>query len=173
MLSLVTVGFTKKAEALAKQKGCDEIRPWIKSLSNHLYWCAASSDCQSPDVIVAKWQSVGNHIQNIHSGHSQIFPACEHPELTADRGKKKWLKPSMCLNQDYMIYNQMYYPWFSFIMKYNAPGNKSCEKLVELINNTRLLRDIGKMSPAHQTSNLEAFHRLVCQFACKVGSFSL
>lgn len=88
------LGFTKKVEALAKLKGCENVRPWIKSLSNHMYWCAASSEDQSGDLVVAKWQSVGNHLQNVHTGHGELFPKCQHDDLGAERAKKKWLKSS-------------------------------------------------------------------------------
>lgn len=55
---------------------------------------------------------------------------------------------------------------------YHFLGTKACEKVVDLINNTRLLRDVKKLSTLHQTSNLEAFHSLVCQFAPKMGVYS-
>ncbi len=93
-------GFTKKAESLAKQKGCEDIRPWIRSVSNHLYWCAASSAGQDGDMVVAKWQSVSRHIQNFHTGHGELFPECQHQEIT---GKPKWLKPRKCVVQSLQI----------------------------------------------------------------------
>ena len=40
-----------------------------------MYWCAASSSNQGPDMIVAKWQSLSNHIQNKYTGHGALFPA--------------------------------------------------------------------------------------------------
>ena len=34
----------KKLTNKAKQKGCEELAPWIQSVSNHLWWCAATCD---------------------------------------------------------------------------------------------------------------------------------
>jgi hypothetical protein len=85
----VAKGLSKKLELLAKQKGCENVREWIKSISNHMYWCAASSENESGDLILAKWLSLGNHLQNIHNGHSDLFPDCLHPELQ----ERNWLKP--------------------------------------------------------------------------------
>ena len=45
--------------------------------------------------MLAKWNSVGNYIINIHSGHSQLFFACEHAELAGRDRQKRWLKPGI------------------------------------------------------------------------------
>jgi len=34
---------SKTIEALAKKKGCSILGNWKQSISNHLYWCVASS----------------------------------------------------------------------------------------------------------------------------------
>ena len=34
----------KKLTNKAKQKGCEELAPWIQFISNHLWWCAATCD---------------------------------------------------------------------------------------------------------------------------------
>ena len=61
-------GVAKKLEQLAKQKDCEVVREWVKSISNHLFWSAASSD--NGDLMVAKWKSIANHLQDINEGHS-------------------------------------------------------------------------------------------------------
>lgn len=83
---LFPTGFTKKVESLAKQRGCDVVRPWIRSMSNHMYWAAATS--QSGAECVAKWRSLGNHIQDLHDHEDPLFPKCLHEPST-----KEWLKP--------------------------------------------------------------------------------
>ncbi|KAM9314811.1 uncharacterized protein KZ484_024496 [Pholidichthys leucotaenia] len=138
----VAKGFIRSIEKVSKE--CPEVKPWLKSISNHMYWCAASSHGQSPDVIVAKWQSLGNHIQNKHSNHGPLFPACLHDDPGTQTKPKKWLKPS----------------------------TKGCEKVVDMINKTRVLRDVRKLSPGQQTSNVEAFHSLIIRFAPKSVHFS-
>lgn len=84
-------GFRKKAQALASKRDCSAIGEWLPSISNHMYWCASSSGGSSSygDLVAAKWLSVCNHMQNIHSGHGELFPECQH-ETLSDR---KWLQP--------------------------------------------------------------------------------
>ena len=48
----------------------------------------------------------------------------------------------------------------------------SCQCEQTIINNTRLCNDIGKLSPVYQTSNVEAFHSLILQFAPKLRGYS-
>ena len=84
------LGFRKKAEILASQKDCGIIKQWLTSIVNHLYWSASSSAgaANYGDLVSAKWQSLSNHIQNIHTGHNELFQNCLHDTLT-----RKWLKP--------------------------------------------------------------------------------
>ena len=49
---------------------------------------------------------------------------------------------------------------------------KASEKFSKLVLNTRLCKDISKLSPICQTSSLEAFHNLIIQFAPKCFAFS-
>ena len=86
------VAVKKKLQAIAKVKGCEEVIGWIRSISNHLYWSAASTEGNNGEMILSKWKSMANHIQNIHSGHEGPFHQCEHEELT----DRKWLKPGTC-----------------------------------------------------------------------------
>lgn len=55
---------------------------------------------------------------------------------------------------------------------FNISGSKAHKELKLIIANKRLLSDIKKLSPAEQTSRLEAQHKVVCQFAPKFHSFS-
>ena len=41
----------------------------------------------------------------------------------------------------------------------------------ELVTGTRMLNDIRKMSPGHQTSNVESYHNVVNKFAPKSTHF--
>jgi hypothetical protein len=87
-------GFSKKVEALAKQKECETVRPWIKSISNHLYFCSSSTPDGNGDIMVAKWKSIPNHVTNIHEHDDKAFPKCLHDPITSQEQKRKWLKPS-------------------------------------------------------------------------------
>ncbi|XP_064390936.1 uncharacterized protein LOC135338779 [Halichondria panicea] len=56
----VVKGLRKKLKALAKTKDCELVGKWEQSITNHMYWCVASTpDCKG-DVMVAKWLSLDN-----------------------------------------------------------------------------------------------------------------
>ena len=78
--------------SLAKKKECEEVAKWEKSISNHVYWVAASTTDEEEELRVAKWMSLTNHIQDVHHGHSDIFPSCLHGKLKDGERKKKWLQ---------------------------------------------------------------------------------
>ncbi|XP_071358600.1 uncharacterized protein [Trachinotus anak] len=85
-----------------------------------------------------RWKSLVNHLQDVHTNNDPIFPKCEHPDsATTDQSK--------CLQ----------------------PGSKSLYKVEKALLNKRVLTDVGKLSPHHQTSSLEAFHSLILGFAPK------
>lgn len=62
-----------------------------KSVVNHLYWSASTST--SGDEVVARWTSVADHVQNVHSHENALFPHCLHEPLVGERARV-WLKPS-------------------------------------------------------------------------------
>ena len=82
----------KKLEHIAKEKQCEDVRSWIKSISNHLYWCAASSEPGNGDLSVAKWHSVANHVQNRHTHENSLFASCLHDCLPEANARYKWLQ---------------------------------------------------------------------------------
>jgi len=86
-LQLFNVGVCKKLEVVANSKGCQDVRGWIHSIVNHLYWSAATST--GSEDTVAKWKSVVNHIQDVHTHDDWHFPACEHGPIDST----KWLLP--------------------------------------------------------------------------------
>lgn len=138
----IAKGLSKKLEAAAKLKGCNEIRPWIQSIVNHLYWAAVSTETGQGDLIVAKWVSVVNHIANKHTHNNHLFPKCLHGSLEC-RGKK-WIKL----------------------------GSKSAIQIEDICLKKSLLTDISKLSGQKQTWNLEAFHSVLSHFAPKMHYFS-
>ena len=73
----------KKLKALAKNKGCELVSDWIRSIVNHYYWSVMSTDLENKGLIEAKWKSLLRHIKNIHSGHGDLYPECSHSPLTA------------------------------------------------------------------------------------------
>ncbi|KAG1660234.1 hypothetical protein GQR58_022100 [Nymphon striatum] len=139
----VAKGLRKKMEKLAKQKGCQNILHWIKSVKNHLYWIAYSTPDANPDLLQTKWLSVVNHIQDIHEHDTPLFPKCMHNKSILD-GQTHWM----------------------------IPNDKDTEELTELLTKTTLLKDTRMLSCGQQTSSLESFHSLINQFAPKMFHFS-
>ncbi|XP_029946095.1 uncharacterized protein LOC115387508 isoform X2 [Salarias fasciatus] len=129
-------GISKKLDKLSKLKECEKLQKWKKSISNHLYWTAATSTT-GPER-VAKWTSILNHVQDIHTHEDPLYPVCLH-ELRLTRDENKWL----------------------------SAATPAFYKLEKLLINERTLKDVAKLSPYHQTSSLEAFHSVLLQFAPK------
>ena len=61
---------------------------WAHSISNHLYWCAASSGGDGEEL-KTKWLSILNHVADIHEGHGDKYPRCEHGPLD----DRQWMLP--------------------------------------------------------------------------------
>ncbi|VDI38082.1 Hypothetical predicted protein [Mytilus galloprovincialis] len=140
----VAKGLKKKLAKLSLEKDCKDLQPWIKSIVNHLYWTAASSTGLDQVVIVAKWYSILNHIINVHDGHGDEFPACQHGPLEGRERHKKWLKP----------------------------GTKVYEKLQGIVCHWQMKKNIVMLSPGKQTSALEGYHSVINHFAPKMIGFS-
>ncbi|XP_039550333.1 uncharacterized protein LOC120495031 isoform X2 [Pimephales promelas] len=128
-------GLSKKLEAISKQKDCEPLKKWMKSINNHTFWTAASSTSE-PERI-AKWNSILNHVQDIHTHEDPLYPECEHA-----------------------------------IRKTTDKNSQAFNKLEKLLTNKRMLKDVAKLSPHHQTSSLEAFHAVTLCFAPKNVVFS-
>ncbi|XP_037649668.1 uncharacterized protein LOC119502670 [Sebastes umbrosus] len=129
-------GISKKLDPVAKSKEGEKLQKWMKSIKNHIYWTAETSST-GPER-VAKWTSILNHVQDIHTHEDPIYPQCTHP-LRKTRDPRKWL----------------------------AAGTPAFYKLEKVLTNKRILKDVEKLSPHHQTSSLEAFHSAILRFAPK------
>ncbi|XP_077063253.1 uncharacterized protein LOC143715388 isoform X3 [Siphateles boraxobius] len=129
-------GLSKKLHKLSQMKDCEVLKKWLHSIRNHVYWSAVSSE-SGPEK-VAKWNSLHNHIQNVHVHDNHLFPKCEHPDKVS-RDPTKWFQP----------------------------GSIVLHKVEKLLYNKRVLKDIEKLSHHFQTSSLEAFHSRILRFAPK------
>ncbi|CAM4276375.1 unnamed protein product [Leuciscus chuanchicus] len=110
----------KALDAAAKERHCEDLKLWKPAIVNHLYWTAASTPDGDPDVMQAKWQSLVNHVQDIHEHDTPAFPCCSHPPLEGEQRNKQWLEPAsvtgdlleslkiktspVCLNQLSFVY---------------------------------------------------------------------
>ncbi|XP_057206770.1 uncharacterized protein LOC130564597 [Triplophysa rosa] len=129
-------GLSKKLEQIGRDKDCQVVKKWQRSIKNHVYWTAASS--KTAEERVAKWTSMVNHIQDIHSHDDPAYPQCEH-EIRASKDRSKWFQQ----------------------------GTKALHTVQKLLTNKRMLKDVEKLSPHFQTSSLEAFHSVILRFAPK------
>lgn len=91
-IKVIHTAFKKKVDSIAKEKDCELVKEWRKSLVNHLYWSAVSTDDGNGDMIRAKWLSLDNHTHNKHKGHSKEFPSCKHKIIRKKNRRKKWFK---------------------------------------------------------------------------------
>ena len=135
----------KKLSKKAKVKGCEDLLPWIRSVSNHMWWCSATCDGNA-EVLKEKWKSVLFHVTNKHkwNGYSHFHECC-HPRLTsAQIRKKKWLKP-------------------------DTPAYIALE---EVVLNKKILKDIEKLTEFCHTGELEVYHSEYLKYCPKREHFS-
>jgi solute carrier family 8 (sodium/calcium exchanger) len=107
-----------------------------RSIVSHLYWSAATSS--SPEEIVEKYQSIINHVTDIHEHFDHvIFKNCAHGEDLA-----------------------RYY--------YIQPGSEAEVQLEKIICAPRMMNTVRRLSlSGSTTSELEAFHSNLNLFASK------
>ncbi|XP_016112775.1 uncharacterized protein [Sinocyclocheilus grahami] len=82
-------GISKKLEAISKQKDCEKLKKWMKSINNHIYWTAAGSTSE-PERI-AKWTAILNHVRDVHTHEDPLYPKCEHA-IRKTTDKSNWLQ---------------------------------------------------------------------------------
>lgn len=135
----------KKLTKKAKTKGCEDLNHWIQSISNHLWWSAATCGGNAT-VLMEKWTSIIHHVTNKHSwGGCKKFKKCVHHRLTRREVKSTdWIKA----------------------------GSPSHQVLLEVVFNKRFLKDLQKMTEFHHTGELEVFHSLMLKYLPKREHFS-
>ena len=84
----IPLALRKKLNKLAKLKGCETVGEWTRSIINHLYWCAISTEDGNGEVMLEKWISLVNHVHNKHRGHGKQYKKCAHGRLR----NRKWFK---------------------------------------------------------------------------------
>ncbi|KAF4111800.1 uncharacterized protein LOC131543092 isoform X2 [Onychostoma macrolepis] len=136
----IVKGLSKKVEKISREKDCSLVKKWHKSITNHLCWSATSSD-SGPEKL-AKWTSIINHIQDIHTHSDPAYPRCQH-EQKSSKDRSKWFQP----------------------------GSRALNRLHKVLINKRVLSDVEKLSPHYQTSTVESFHKVISLFAPKTVVF--
>lgn len=135
----------KKLTNKAKQKGCEELLPWIQSISNHLWWSSATCN-GSVQLLREKWKSVLDHVANKHkwSGNT-LFHKCCHRRISPSEAKKVcWLKP----------------------------GTQAHLALEEVVLNPKLLKDLAKLTDFCHTGKIEVYHSMMLKYCSKREHFS-
>ena len=135
----------KKLHNKSREKKYEGIGPWIQSISNHLWWSAATCN-GDPNLLTEKWVSLCNHITNKHSWQTgTVFHECSHPPLTSRQIKRTcWLKP----------------------------GSAEYVALEEIVLHPKLLKDIVKLCDFCHTGGLEVYHSMLLKYCPKREHFS-
>ena len=138
---------TKKLSKKAKKKDCQELLPWIQSVSNHLWWCSVTCK-QNADSLREKWLSLLHHITGKHcwraSKEFKLVKKCGHPRISRkDKKEIVWVEN----------------------------GSPTHVALEEVITNKKLLKDLAKLTEFHHTGELESYHSLMSKYAPKREHF--
>ena len=79
----------KNLSEIAKKRGCWQVSLWIKTITDHLWWCCTSS-FDNEELTREKWLSMLNHVWGNHFWEdNKLFHKCEHGQLGQEW---KWLK---------------------------------------------------------------------------------
>ena len=137
----------KKLTQKGKQKHCEQLLPWIQSISNHLWWSAQTCNGDA-QLLTDKWVSIVHHISNVHEwvgNEGSQFTKCVHPTLTTEEQRsKKWMRPGSVVHRT----------------------------LTNVVKDKTLLKDIKKLTGFHHTGSLEVFHSLLLKYCPKRQHFS-
>lgn len=127
----------------ASKKENIELMPWVKSIANHLWFCA--SQCEGDaDLLVEMWTFIVWHIQNEHVFEGEKFKSCAHESLAPeDVRKKKRLKK----------------------------GSKALKALTAIVCDKRLLKDIRQLNLFCHTGDLETYHSMMLKYVPKRLAF--
>ena len=136
---------TKKLTEKAKRKECNELFPWIKSVSNHLWWFADTCE-KDKNLLREKWISIVHHSANIHSWDSaDLYHECPHPLIPREEARtKRWLRP----------------------------GSPAHEALKEVGFDKTLLKNIEQLTLNCHTGTLEVYHSVQLKYLAKRQHFS-
>ena len=122
----------KKLTQKGKQKHCEQLLPWIQSISNHLWWSAQTCNGDA-QLLMDKWVSIVHHISNVHEwvgNEGSQFTKCVHLTLTSkEQRSKKWMRSGRVVHRT----------------------------LTNVVNDRTLLKDIKKLTGLHHTGSLKSF----------------
>lgn len=95
IVHLLSTEITKLLNKLTKEKGNEELQPWVKPCERHLYWSATSTQDGNGKVIWAKFKSFLSHIINRHTNlDDPLFNKCAHGDIP----DRKWIDPGIMIS---------------------------------------------------------------------------
>ncbi|CAL9702720.1 unnamed protein product [Knipowitschia caucasica] len=136
----VAKGFKKKLIAASKRRDCSDLAPWVRSVSNHMWWSCCTSKGDEKELL-RRWMSLQHHITGVHRWEENGTEyKCFHQDLSAQEQRtKRWLKV-------------------------NSP---SFQALKSMMTDTRLLKDLQQMTLFKHTGQLEVFHNALLKYCPK------
>lgn len=135
----------KKLTKKAKKKFNQELSLWIKSTSNHLWWSVATCNGDA-NLLREKWISIVYHAANRHrwAGCKKFKKCAHHPVSRKEKKSVQWLKP----------------------------GSPVHVALEEVVTNSKILKDLEKLTEFHHMGELEEYHSVKLKYAQKREHFS-
>ncbi|XP_041945792.1 uncharacterized protein LOC121707358 [Alosa sapidissima] len=129
----------------SKKRGCAALKPWMRSVRNHLWYSAAKAK-GNVETLKSTWNSILHHIIDEHTWtEGGTERSCHHPPLTdEDREKKMWL----------------------------CKDSEAYQELARIVLNTTLQKDLEHMGRFKHTGALEVFHSSLLKYAPKRQCFS-
>ncbi|XP_031136838.2 uncharacterized protein LOC116037199 [Sander lucioperca] len=91
----VSKSVKKKLVSISNKKDNKDLRPWIKAVTNHLYWSCYTSKGDKEDC-VRRWTSLLIHICGVHRWEEDsVQYTCGHPTLTKEHQRRKRISGSV------------------------------------------------------------------------------
>ena len=81
----------KQLTQKGKLKHCEQLLPWIQSISNHLWWAAQTCNGDT-QLLTEKWTSIVYHVSNVHEwngGKDSKFNKSVHLTLPIEEPRSK------------------------------------------------------------------------------------
>ncbi|KAK0132604.1 THAP domain-containing protein 4 [Merluccius polli] len=141
----VAKGLKKKLTAAANTTKNNELQPWLKAITNHLWWscqsCGGDAEASSLDELKRRWTSILHHICGIHRWEEDGQErTCYHQDLTEEQQRrKKWLQTD----------------------------SAAFKTLSDHVLNKTLLKDLNHMTFFKHTGALEVYHSSMLKYTEK------
>jgi len=135
----VSKSIRKKLHQKALKKGATDLMPWVRCITNHLYW-SADTCAGSKQLLREKWLSCVHHTVNRHQWNGELVVQCSHGPLDSDDDEE-----------------------FAWLTE-DSDAHKALKTVVQ---DKRLLKDLDKLTDCCQTGSLESYHSLLTVYCPK------